>query len=334
MKKVFHLQMIIVLTIILTAFSCSKSDENSADTFYFKATINGTKTNATTHFATIGEIDGKSTLFLYGRWGEKNIYGIDFQVLDFSKTQGEYSIENNNTIVKASYRTDKKLFNASKGKLVIESITDKTIKGTFEFTSDDATISEGTFYLPIQNVGSANTPDVDSEIKGILSEINPETIARLKEGGMAIHEGNTPPLIEGIYLSSPHILMQPYPGDTRRKGHLWNDYRYRISTQKNGHAVLDFKAADANGSGIGIYLTGSGNKFTLYARVFGQERGVNKTDITVISGEITPEGIKNFTSSYVLAWKEGDSSNNILMPIGAHRVSGDQDRLAQKISTY
>lgn len=334
MKKSHYFKLFTVLAVIITMFACTKEGNNSEGTYYFRAKINGNKTEAILHHAAIGEVNGKAVLFLYGRWGEKLIQGIDIKHFDFPKALGDYAIDNEAKTITATYQTKEELFNSSKGKFSIESVTDKTIKGTFEFTSDGTTITEGTFYLPLLNVGSVNTPDVDVEVQSILSEIKSETIQRLKEGGMAIHEGNNPPNIEGIYLSSPHILMQPYPGDSHPKGHIWPDYRYRISIQKNGHAILDYKASDANGSGIGVYITGNGNKFTLYARVFGQEKGVRKSDITVISGEVTPEGIKNFTSSYVLTWKQGDTSNTILMPVGAHRVSGDKDGLAQRVDTY
>ncbi|GIJ93345.1 hypothetical protein CAPN001_10450 [Capnocytophaga stomatis] len=334
MKRLHYFRLVIVLAVILTAFSCTKDNNNSEEGYYFKAKINGSKTQAILHHAAIGEANGKAILFLYGRWGEKLVHGIDIKHFGFPRAAGSYTIDNKAEMVKASYRTNEELFNSSQGKLMIESITDNTIKGTFEFTSGDATITEGEFYLPLLNVGTVNTPEIDVEIKSILSEIKPEDLERLKEGGMAIHEGNNPPNIEGIYLSSPHILMQPYPGDNYKKGHQWNDYTYRISTQKNGHATLDYKAADANLSGAGVYITGSANRFTLYARMYGQEKNVKNANIVVLSGEVTPEGIKNFTSSYVLIWKQGDSSNTILMPVGAHRVSGDKDGMAQRVSTY
>ncbi|MDO4783371.1 MAG: hypothetical protein Q4A09_09185 [Capnocytophaga felis] len=332
MKKLHYFKLVVVLITTIAVFSCTKND--SGEGYYFKAKINGTKAEAILHHAAIGQTEGKTVLFLYGRWGDKLIHGIDIKHFDFPKSVGAYPIDNEGKTAKASYRTNKELFDSSKGNLIIESITDKTIKGTFEFTSGDATITEGAFYLPLHNVGTANAPEIEVEIQNILSEIKPESLTRLKEGGMAIHQGNNPPVVEGIYLSSPHILMQPYPGDNYKKGHQWNDYTYRISGQTNGHATLDLKAADANLSGAGVYITGSDNRFTLYARVYGQERGVRNTNIIVISGEVTPEGIKNFTSSYVLTWKEGDASNSVLMPVGAHRVSGDEDGLAQKISSY
>ena len=326
-----------MLLVTLVLGACSKENKDNTEGYYFRATIEGLKSEATTYYATIGKAGNNATLFLYGRWGDNLVNGIDIQHFQFPKATGEYVINSAENIVKASYKNSTAQYGNSIGKLIIESITDTTIKGTFEFVatqdSKQITITEGAFFLPLQKIGTENAPNVSVEVQSILSEIKPETLTELKAEGMEIHEGDTPPKVEGIYLSSPHILMKAHVGDYYQVGHRWPDYKYRISVQQNGYAVLDYKASDANASGQGVYVTGSGNKFTLYARVSGVERGIQKMDITVLSGEITPEGIQNFKSSYILTYKEGDS-NRILMPVGAARISGDQDKLAQKVATY
>lgn len=337
-KIVVTLKIVTMFLVTLALGACSKDSENNTEGYYLRATIDGLKSEAISHYATIGEAGNNATLFLYGRWGDNRANGIDIQHFKFPKATGEYVINSAENIVKASYKNSTAQYGNSTGKLIIESITDTTVKGTFGFVatqdSKQITITEGAFFLPLQKIGKENAPNVSVEVQSILSEIKSETLAQLKATGMEIHEGNTPPNVEGIYLSSPHILMKAHVGDYYQVGHRWPDYKYRISIQQNGYAVLDYKASDANASGQAVYVTGSGNKFTLYARVSGVEKGIQKMNITVLSGEITPEGIQNFKSSYVLTYKEGDTSNRVLMPVGASRVSGDQDKLAKKVDTY
>lgn len=324
---------IIVIFAILLSVSCTK-DSNS-DGFYFRATIDGTKNNASTYQAFIAE-GTTNVLHIYARWGSNELTGIDLDHFNFSKTVGEYVIKYPGSDVKGLYKAEAKQFNNSEGKLIVDSVEKGTIKGTFEFvatqsTGEKVTITEGEFYLPLQVISiNENTPDVAIEIKKIASD---KMINQIKNSGMEIHEGNTPPSIEGIYLSSPHTLMVPYVGDFYSIGHRFPDYKLRFYDQKNGKISLDFKASDAQGTGQGAYVTGNGNKFTIYAQTYVVERGIANTTSSVYSGEITPEGIVNYKAAYVLTWKENDP-NNRLMPVGAFRVSGDGDRMSEKITTY
>ncbi len=328
MKKYFDLsRIVIVLVAIISYVSCSKTE--SSDGYYFRATVDGTPIEATTFAAISGYY--QQGLLLTGLWNN-NQNEINIHYKEYPKT-GEYTIT---TPDESSYTNNLNKFRNVTGKLVIESTDNNSVKGTFEFIGTDGnsqvTITEGAFLMPINVfVPEKNSPEVAEEVKKIVSD---EVIAQFRESGMEIHQGDTPPNIQGIYLSSPHILMLPHVGDSYEKGHRWPDYTLRFYDQKNGRMTLDYKATNDQGIGQGVYVTGSGNKFSIYAQVVGVEKGVSKKVSAVYSGEISSEGIKNFKSAYILTWKDGDTSNNILMPVGAFRISGDQDGMAKRVSSF
>ncbi len=334
MKKNLNLsKWIIVIFAIILSVSCTKDDNSGG--FYFRATIDEIKAEATAYRAFITE-ETNGVLHIYARWGRDELTGIDLNHFNFPKTAGEYTIKYPGSVVKGMYKTDKMQFNTSEGKLTIESIENGTIKGTFKFiatqsTGEKVTITEGEFYLPLQAISAGeNTSDVAIEIKKIASD---EMIAQIKNNRMEIHEGNRPPSIEGIYLSSPHILMVPHVRDHYSQGHRWPDYKFRFYNQQNGKISLDFKASNAQGIGQGAYVTGSGNRFTIYAQTYAKERGVANNLSCIYSGEITPKGIVNYKIAYILTWKENDP-NNMLMPVGAFRISGDSDKMSERITAY
>ena len=237
--------------------------------------------------------------------------------------------------IKAIYKNERETFSKTKGKIIIENIDETSIKGKFEFTSDDGiSVTKGEFYLPLKKVStSVNFPMVHTEVNTILT---PKQKDNLKKNGMQIHDGDTPPNVSGIYQSSPHILFKPYGAGDHPIGYQWPNFIYKISEQKNGVATLDYKSAtlDETGYGNGIYVTGSGNLFTLYSRANTIISGVKSSQTILISGEMSSQGIKNLKSAYILTWKEGDLQNKKVMPIGAFRISGDKDNMSERISNF
>lgn len=337
MKKNFKtLRVVIILMTAIMGIACSKNDKESED-YYFRAAVEDVQKEADIRLAAISS-GNSATLQLYGTWDDGK-EGIELYHYEFPKTTGEFVIDfPTNGNIKSIYRKDGIYFSQTKGKLVVENLTQNTIKGTFEFsaTKDGKSVSvtKGEFYLPLVTISeNENFPSIQYEISNIIT---PEKIQEIKDSGFEVYEGNTPPNIEGIYVSSPHILMRPHVGDYYRQGHRWPDARYRITAQRNGIGTLDFKSMDGseNASGNSICITGSGNKFTIYSKMGGTTNGVPIQTAVVFSGEVTNEGIKNLKSSYILTWKQGDTSDSKVMPVGQWRISGDKDGLSERIANY
>ncbi|MDO5104785.1 DUF6252 family protein [Capnocytophaga sp.] len=338
MKKTFYLSVFALLALI---FSCSKNENSQNESYYFRATVNGTKVEASKHHVSVFE----KTLRIFGVWGSNSTEGIAFSIQKFTSTTGSISINypTENIENQAKYHKDytsvdeHNHYGNTLGNLTITELTAKTIKGTFAFTAknqkgDVVTVTDGEFFLPlgemVLNIGAETQLDVVAKFK----EIVPQNVLNdIQSRGFEIHQGANPPIIEGAFLSQPHVLMSPYAGDSRPKGYVWPNRTYTIYNQTVSTARLSVQASDASEKGTGVYVMGSGNRFTIFSQLEGAENGIKKKNITLLSGEVTQEGIKNLKAAYTLIWKDGDTSNSVLMPVGKSRISGDSDGLAARM---
>ena len=93
---------------------------------------------------------------------------------------------------------------------------------------------------------------------------------------------------------------------------------------------------DRNGgsvsTGLGGFISGSGNKFSLFAETDLRDGTATAKQIRVFSGEVTSAGIKDFYSTVLL--KEKNDPNNRLIDVGKMRIVKDGDGLASSRSTF
>ena len=168
------------------------------------------------------------------------------------------------------------------------------------------------------NSQSLNIP---VEVKAIIPE---ETLRQIRAQGMPIHEGTNPPNIEGIYLLDNlqfHYSSDPDEKDFT-KGDKAADYKYKFYEQngvklKSDYRVLKFGVNDI-ATGSGAIISGSGNNFTVFLNHAAHTEGVKNNDITLISGKLTPEGIKDLVLTITVTKKE-DMGNRI-MKVGVYRI--------------
>ncbi|MEO8770381.1 MAG: hypothetical protein ABI402_09865 [Ferruginibacter sp.] len=175
---------------------------------------------------------------------------------------------------------------------------------------------------------------LSSKINNIISQ---EIIDELESRGMAINKGDQPPSIEGIYLANPYTLTSPYSSeDPWQAGHVIGDYKYKMYDQKGDDVKLDYKNASLSdiGNGVASFISGSSKKFSLFAQLTGVSSGISYKQVSIISGEITADGIKDFQFAFVLTEKGGDGSNSILIPVGKPRIWRDDSGIASTTSLY
>jgi len=176
------------------------------------------------------------------------------------------------------------------------------------------------------------TKGFSDKIQSIISQ---DDIARLRTRGMVINEGSQPPTIEGIYISSPHELVSPYDAtDTYKVGDSFNDLILRFTDQNSSEktAKVDIKNGGATGTGVGGFLAGNGNNFTFFAEIDLKSGTATAKQVRIFSGEMTPDGIKNFYTTLLVTSKV--DPNNELIPVGASRIIKDGNGLAGTRSSF
>lgn len=175
--------------------------------------------------------------------------------------------------------------------------------------------------------------------ENIQNLVSKEMIDELRSRGLNLNEGTNPPVIEGVYLSSPHELVSPYgEEDAYEAGYEFDDLKIRFSNQdqQNLSVKVDLKGS-TNGSGQGAFLAGSGNKFTLFSEIVshsedGDEDPYTATQIRIFSGELTDKGIKNLQTALIM--KAKTDPNDVLIPVGSGRIIKDGNGLAEKTNGF
>ncbi len=182
-----------------------------------------------------------------------------------------------------------------------------------------------------------NTTTKDEEVftKEILNIIPKETIDSLRKWGMVINEGKTPPNLEGSYYTNNSNCFF----DNSSFVHLgkWRgNYTYKFYNQNNDDltVAIDYKidGKTDTASGVGSFLSGSGNKFSAFFVTKGVARGINYKSVTIISGSKTADGIVDWTDCLRIMEKDPDPTK-ILIETGGTRIFKEDDAIANTAST-
>ncbi|GJH40143.1 hypothetical protein RCZ04_06930 [Capnocytophaga sp. HP1101] len=177
--------------------------------------------------------------------------------------------------------------------------------------------------------------NIPQEAKAILPD---KTLTQMVANGMTIHEGTTPPNIEGIYLlDNLTFLYTSDPNDNAfTKGDKATNYKFKFYEQQGVKVKSDYKALGFGvfdtAIGSGAIISGSGNKFTVFLAHVAVTQGVKNKDVYVFSGEITSEGIKDLVFTMTVTEKE-DQGNKI-MGVGVYRIFSQDGRIAKKVTDY
>lgn len=173
-----------------------------------------------------------------------------------------------------------------------------------------------------------------------IQKIVPQSIVNdLRAKGMTINEGKVPPAIQGAFRANPYELLSPYgQEDGWTKGKIITAYRFLFSEQTaDGKQMkIDYKneGGTDTGTGLGSFVSGHGNKFTLFAEAKGRSQNVDYTNLIVISGEVTAKGIADFQYSLYLNQKSEGLGKGALIPINTGRIWIDNDKLTERVSNY
>lgn len=170
---------------------------------------------------------------------------------------------------------------------------------------------------------------------GLTDDINdflpPDVLEEIIDIGMPIYEGYDPPNLEGTYFVSPFILKNTtVPGESLNQA--FADVTLLFSDQNNEtlSIMMDYTQVSSEGGGIGSYIVGSGNAFSVFAEVDIVASGSPAKMAFVISGEVVSNDIVDLHWATFMLEDFGDPSN-VLIDIGQGRLLYDSDGLSPKL---
>ena len=176
----------------------------------------------------------------------------------------------------------------------------------------------------------------DNETQQIkINEIIPQNyLDTIKSLGIIIHEGTTPPIVNGIYEVNPSILIASnVNGDII--GSTFSDVKVKLENQNNTNFDIKLfgkQFLSTNDTSINTAISGSGNNFTIYGKVKSTSGSASAIFGIILSGTIGADGIMAYQNALINI----DNSNGVgsYIPEGTGRVIRDGNNLASKITVF
>jgi hypothetical protein len=173
------------------------------------------------------------------------------------------------------------------------------------------------------------------EANGFTQEINeflPDSIIDEMESlGMQLNTGGNPPDVEKIYEVTPFVLdSSNVPSDY--SGMTFADLRFKFYDQNNEDLTikLDYINGPEEGSGLGSFIVGDNNMFTVVSEVTTVAYSDTAVAAMLFSGEITDDGIKDFYYANFMIENNGSS---YFIENGQGRVIYDSDGFSEEVSS-
>jgi len=175
--------------------------------------------------------------------------------------------------------------------------------------------------------------DFDGSIESVKDFFTPELVVALEDLGFNINQGDTPPNIEGSYLSAPVKLeASTVSGDF--VGKSFPDYTSIFSNQNNSRLKIDFNGMGGSQTdeGYGSLISGTDNKFSVYLKLTSQISGsVEVVSAYAISGRMTDNGIEDFQMAILMLDDKGDP-DGVYIENNTGRLLYDTDNFSEKIN--
>ncbi len=217
-------------------------------------------------------------------------------------------------------------------------------EGTGRFTSELSDLfPETTYYVrafATNSVGTAygnqNTFKTKKGINDVPPGVNdfltPEEVETLINDGLKVYKGLDPPNIEGNYYMNS---LEELNGNMR-----FINYSYKFTNQTSDLRIEAYHQSDNGtdvGEGLGAFIAGSGQTFSVYLETKSEIRDGGHTvfinSASIYSGIKTSEGIENFQFGFIITHKENDR-NNRFMNVGDTRIVYEADGLAEEVPDY
>jgi hypothetical protein len=188
-------------------------------------------------------------------------------------------------------------------------------------------------WCPVILVGCDRDKDEEPDgqftgsIQSIEGFLTPELADIMTELGMEFNTGNTPPNIEGAYLTIPILEATNVSHDVI--GSSFSNSVLKFEEQNNmGLSVkFSYTSTEESGEGTGALIAGKDNLFSVLLKVSGENHNSPAETAMVISGRLVPQGIENF--QWAVFMLENYGSPHIIKN-GQGRILVDKNNLAVK----
>ncbi len=169
--------------------------------------------------------------------------------------------------------------------------------------------------------------DIPTAVQNVLSE---EDILRLEALGLVIYRGRTPPQVEGRYLANTVTLVESSFEDPLSPGHRFAPATLVFRDQVGSDLRVEFQQAGSQGEGVGGFISGAGDGFSVYAILDGISNGIQNQTVQIYSGRLRDDGIEDLQIALYMVRKEGDADNRLLIPEATGRLVEEEDGLAER----
>jgi hypothetical protein len=176
---------------------------------------------------------------------------------------------------------------------------------------------------------------IPDTVSTFLPDTDMDTLIKL---GMTVNTGSSPPNIDGdYYIAIPTLLSSNIPTDN--VGMTFDPMSQEFYNQTTDLHISEAynQSGMQTGQGTGVFISGSGNNFTVYVPENGVLiQGVDTVafkNATLYSGTLTPAGIYNYQIGFICTWK-GPDPDGIVIQVGQSRVIVSSDSLAEAVSSY
>ncbi|MDP3973757.1 MAG: hypothetical protein Q8P92_02905 [Candidatus Daviesbacteria bacterium] len=182
------------------------------------------------------------------------------------------------------------------------------------------------------------TEEAAESIKDVPNPVNEflnnNDIKEYEEVGMKIYTGNNPPNIEGLYKSDSLVIFYDKPfEDAAPPGVEVTNYNHQFYDQESdGTIKLSRKSVEGDDEGVGMggFISGDNNCFSIFVNVEDQFDQCNINEATIYSACKTEEGLEQLQVGFITKEKIGPGCGETV-PVGHLRIIVEDDGLTELI---
>ena len=182
------------------------------------------------------------------------------------------------------------------------------------------------------DAGDNNGSGDPSLADGAVDFIGEDNLALFEEQGFVVHRGANPPAIEGTYEMAHSVVTFDESGQHTGRG-LYT-YEWTFSDQNNDEVVVSYwSEANDEASGIGGFISGEGDCFTVISQLEGEDAGCIFERVHMFSGCVAQGGIDDFQTAYHTRYlgESVDGTTECEEYAAPRRMSVEQDGLIDRI---